>query len=257
MSGTGSGNLQSVRRALQVLEVVASSEDGVSAKHVAGRLDMPLPSLYHVLGTLVDAGYVVHVRGEHRYVLGYRVRMLDQALHRQLGVDPEVAAVVRWVHSQADAAAYYAVYRDVDVVLAHVVDSARRPRIQLLDVGFHEATHATAFGKVMLAAMPAERRRRYVGASDLRALTDATIVDPELLDAHLRHVRDAGVALEMGEFQAGVWCLAAPVRSPAGEVVAAVAVSMPSEEFRQRRWPVERAVRHGATRVTRALRAGP
>lgn len=256
----GAGSVQSVQRAFRLLEFVSAHRDGVSAREAAEHLEVALPTAYHLLATLIDSGYLVHLAQQHRYGLGYRVRVLEQGLERQLEVEPPVAAAIRRLHADADAAAYYAVYRGTEVVLAHVVDSDRRPRVQVLDVGFHDAAHATAFGKVMLAAMEPEQRSRYLDRAGQLRCTSRTIVDRAALEAHLHHVRESGVALEIGEFQDHLTCLASPVRSPSGAVLASVAVSLDSADLAGRRWAVERAVRQGATVVTRAvhgaLRAG-
>ncbi|MDX6255878.1 MAG: hypothetical protein QOJ11_2212 [Frankiales bacterium] len=252
---SSSGSVQSVTRALSLLEFLAARRDGATAKQIASHLDLALPSAYHLLTTLIDTGYVVHLVQQHRYGLGYRIRVLEEGLARQLEAPAAVVDAIRRLHVEADAAAYYAVYRDVDVVIAHVVDSERRPRVRVLDVGFHEAAHATAFGKVMLAAMSAEHRDAYIARVGLRRCTSRTIVDPTTLDRHLSHVQTAQLAVEFGEFQDGLACLAAPVRSSDGTVVASVAVSMPCAEFAARRWAVEQSLRRGATVVTKAIRA--
>ena len=127
-----------------------------------------------------------------------------------------MATAIARLHHDADAAAYYAVYRDVGVVVAHVVDSGHRPRVQTLDVGFHEAMHATAFGKVLLAAMDSARRERYLTSAGLRRLTGHTITDHAELERHLAHVRESSIALEVNEFQDGLACLASPVRFAGG-----------------------------------------
>ncbi|MDX6213736.1 MAG: hypothetical protein QOF82_2823 [Frankiales bacterium] len=254
-SPPSSGSVQSVTRALYLLELLATRRDGATAKEIASHLDLALPSTYHLLTTLIDNGYVVHLTQQHRYGLGYRVRVLEEGLAHQLEAPAAVVEAIRRLHVEADAAAYYAVYRDVEVVIAHVVDSERRPRVRVLDVGFHEAAHATAFGKVMLAAMTAEQRDAYIARAGLRRCTSRTIVDQPSLETHLAHVRAAQLAVEFGEFQTGLACLAAPVRSPAGAVVGSVAVSLPCAEFASRRWAVERSLRHGAMVVTKTLRA--
>ncbi|WP_308283233.1 IclR family transcriptional regulator [Pseudonocardia nigra] len=251
------GILQSVGRALLVLETVAEYRDGVSAKEVAQRLGLTLPTTYHLLSTLIDNGYVVHLHRERRYGLGYRVRLLDQALHRQLAVPADVAVVVRALHERADAAAYYAVYRNDEIVLAHVEDSARRPRIQLLDVGFHRAAHATAFGKVMLAAMEPAVRAQYLAETGLPPITPQTITDADVLESQLAHTREVSIAMELEEFHSGIACLASPVRAAGGVVAAAVAISLPAAEFLTRRWDVERAVRQSATTLSRTLQGRP
>ena len=249
------GSVRSVARALRALEFVAASRDGVTAKELAAHLDIAVPSTYHVLTTLIEAGYLVHLSQEHRYGLGYRVRLLEQGLEKQLEVPPQTVEAIKRLHVEADAAAYYAVYRDIDVVVAHVADSERRPRVRILDIGFHEATHATAFGKVMLAAMTPEDRDAYLDRVGLRRCAENTITDRADLEEHLVQVRKSGVALEINEFQSGLSCLAAPVWSRAGAVVASVAVSLPSAEFAVRRWDLERAVRRGALVATRAVHA--
>ena len=66
------GSVQSVARALRALEFVAASRDGVTAKELAAHLDIAVPSTYHVLTTLIEAGYLVHLSQEHRYGLGVR-----------------------------------------------------------------------------------------------------------------------------------------------------------------------------------------
>jgi DNA-binding IclR family transcriptional regulator len=237
-----------------VLEAVGALPGGLSAKEIATAADLPLPTTYHLLTTLVEAGYVVHLEREHRFALGYKVRVLEQALCRQLAVPDRVAEAVRALHEDADAAAYYAVYRNNEVVLAHVVDSPRRPRIQLLDVGFHEAAHATAFGKVMLAAMEPEDRREYLNRAGMGRITPRTITEPATLERQLHHVRDSSIAMELEEFQLGVACLASGVYSPGGAVTSVLAISLPAVEFLIRRWTIEHAVRRAAGTVARLLR---
>ena len=78
-------------------------------------------------------------------------------------------------------------------MVAHVVDSERRRRVQVLDIGFHEATHATAFGKVMLAAMTPEERDAYLDRVGLRRCTANTMTDRSALEACFRTPMNSGV----------------------------------------------------------------
>lgn len=245
------GTLQSVTRALSVLELVADSTEGLSAKRIASQLNLSLPTTYHLLNTLVRAGHVVHLAGQHRFGLGYKARYLGQALSRQLAVPPEIASAIHAVHLLADAAAYYAIYRDNEVVIAHVEDSEQRPRVQALDVGFNRAMHATALGKIMLAAMPANKRASYLDNAGTPALTSCTIHDRDELESQLSQVWNAQLAVEVDEFQNGLACMATPVRGPAGNTIASVALSLPTGEFHARRLDLECTLRQGAVRVTR------
>lgn len=248
------GLIQSADRAIRVLEVVGSAADGVTAREVAEQLDIATPTAYHLLSTLVHAGYVVHLTAERRYVLGYKVRALDTGLRRQLRVTSRTRQVLRNTQQCADAPVYLALFRDREVVVAEVADTPARPRIAQLDVGLPEVPHATAFGKIMLAAMDASSRRSVLDSHGLRALTSASVTNEQVLDAELDRVRQQRLAIEIDEFLPRLACLAVPVTDQLGRVRGAVSASVPSAEFDARRRTLEAAVRLGATQVAETFR---
>lgn len=249
--------MASVRKAFALLDVVASNSRGMSAKEIAAALDMPLPTVYRLLKTLVVSEHLVHLKDESRYGLGYKLHALDSSLRRQIGTPPAVARLIRELHVRSDAAAYYAVHRGDDIVVAHVVDSPARPRITPMGFGFNDAAHATAFGKVLLAAMDPEQRAAYLERHGVPAMTDRTISSVEELEAELRGVLEGGIAVEREEFIRGASCMAAPVTSPAGQTIGSVAVSMDPEDFAGRCARTEALLRDTADKVSRALRGTP
>ncbi|HEY9392365.1 MAG TPA: IclR family transcriptional regulator, partial [Mycobacteriales bacterium] len=224
------GTLHSVERALRALELVARSGDGVTAKAVARRLGCTLSTSYNVLNTLVATGYLVRLPEARGYGLGYQVVALTRALWNQLAVNSDVRNVLARLHAEAQAPAYLAVYRDADVVVGHVVDSTSRPRVAPIEVGYSQGTHATAYGKVLLAALPVARRRALLDRTGMPAFTEHTVVDPVRLNAELDRLGGDGLAVEVEEFRGGVAGVAAPVRRCA-EVVGALAVSVPVRRF--------------------------
>ncbi len=247
------GLLGSVQRALRVLDVVAEADDGVTAKAIARRAGLKLSTTYHLINTLVNEGYLVRLDDRHGFGVGYEIPKLYQRLCSKLDVPPEIAASVASVHQEAQAAAYFASFRDAEIVLVHVVDSPSCPRIDMLDVGFAESAHATAFGKVMLSTLPPGARRTYLSVHGMQQLTPLTVTDRWELEAELDQARLRGVVAEVEEFQLKSACLAAPVRNPAGRVVGTMAVSVPAAQFGERRPALERIVRKGAAEITGTL----
>lgn len=153
----------------------------------------------------------------------------------------------------ADAPVYLALFRDRQIVIADVADSPQRPRVAQLDVGLHEAPHATAFGKVMLAALDDPAREAELDRRGQPAMTRASVTSRARLEAQLADVRRRGVAVEVEEFIPRLACVATPVRDTAGAVVGAVSASVSAADFDRQRASLERAVRHGARQVTVAM----
>ncbi len=247
--------MASVQKAFALLDVVASDQRGLTAKDIAATLEIPLPTVYRLLKTLVDSEHLVHLKDDSRYGLGYKVHALDTSLRRQVGTPLAVARLILELHSRGEAAAYYAVHRGDHIVVAHVVDSPARRRITPMGFGFNDAAHATAFGKILLAGMDPERRRSYLARHGMPAMTDHTLRTLEELEAELERVREDGIAKEREEFILGASCLGAPVTNAAGQIVGSVAVSMATADFDRRAAKVAPLLRDTADRVSRALRA--
>ncbi len=242
-----------MQRALRVLDVVSHAEEGVTAKAVARRAGLHLSTTDHLLNTLVHEGYLVRLGDKQGFGVGYKIPVLYRQLRRHLDLTPGMAAVVADVHHQAQAAAYYAGFRDSRIVLAHVVDSPRCPRTDLLQVGFAESAHATAFGKLLLASRTPGARRSYLALHGMPRLTPMTVTHRWELQAELDRARVDGLVAEVEEFQLRSGSLAAPVQDRTGAVVGAIAVSVPAGQFAQRHTDLDHIVCQGASRASALL----
>lgn len=245
----------SVHRAFDILEVVAAC-GGASAKEVADATGLPLPTVYPLARELMDGGYLVHIREEKRFELGYKLHRLGVSLHEQIGVPREVRAEVTALHQRLQVAAYLAVHRGAQIVVVFTADSPACPRLQPLDFGFHEATHATAFGKILLANMDPEQRALHLDPEPMPRFGPGTITRRADLDAQLAQVAARGIAWELDEFQAGATCAAAAIRGANGALIGSVAISAPNTRFTQGWEEVEAALRATASRISRFYRSG-
>ena len=118
--------------------------DLTSAKEIADTTGLPLPTVYRLARELLDSDYLVHIREEKRFELGYKLHQLGVSLHQQIGVPREVRAEITALHEQLELAAYFAVHRGSQITVVFTADSPTCPRLRPIDFGFHEAPHATA-----------------------------------------------------------------------------------------------------------------
>ncbi|TFD47281.1 IclR family transcriptional regulator [Cryobacterium frigoriphilum] len=250
-----STGVASIHKSLAILEIVAE-RGGASAREVSTSLALPLPTVYRLMQTLVRSDYLVHLRSEHRFELGYKLHRLGVSLHRQIGVPQQVRAEIAELHASARAAAYFALYRGSDVVVIYIVDSPQSPRLQPLTFGFHEAAHATAFGKIMLSGMTGEQRDQYLGVHGQARLTQATVTNRAALDQDLATISARGVAWEREEFVPGMSCAAVGVRDGAGLVVGSVVISARAHDLTGREREIELLLRESGARLSRYFRSG-
>jgi DNA-binding IclR family transcriptional regulator len=217
----------SVQRALHIMEAVCNHPNGAPAKLLAREADVHLGTAYHLLRTLVYEGYLLRL-GDGSYVLSDRVASLLLHSRVQLAlsrVRPALAAL----RDEVRAAAYLCLYEDGEIVVREIVDGPTTPRVDLW-VGFHDAGHATALGKSVLASLDPDTRRDYLARHGLPDLTPHTITDPSRLLRELEQDEADGVIMDHQEYALGTACAAAPIGD--GSAVGAVALSMPVSRLR-------------------------
>jgi DNA-binding IclR family transcriptional regulator len=94
-------------------------------------------------------------------------------------------------------------------------------------VGEYFPLHAGASGKVLLAYLPDEERKRILSQIPLERFTPRTVTDPEELERDLERIRKRGYAVSKGEREAGAYSIVAPVWNASGRVVASLTISGP------------------------------
>jgi DNA-binding IclR family transcriptional regulator len=244
-----------IHRAVTVLECVAES-GGSSARDIAEATGLPLPTVYRIAQELVQVGYLIHLREEKRFALGYKLHKLGASLHEDLGVPRELKQEIARLHADTKMAAYLAIHRGADFVVVYVADSPGCPRLEPMEFGFHETPHATAFGKLGLSEYTAAQRQSYLEPHRPHRLTPSTITDPDALEAAMQQIAAEGIAWEHEEFQVGIACAAVPVRADDGLLIGSVAVSAPTSWYAGQRRHIEHRLRACASRAGRIYRLG-
>lgn len=222
------GPVRSVDKAARIL-LLFGGEEVLTARDVAARLSMPVPTAYNLLETLVVTR-LLRKTAARAYELGPAVGVLSDALQRRLAppaflLDPlhELAAATR-------ETAYLSRWQDDDAVILATVEGVQELRVSGLHSGTRGEAHARASGKLFLAYAGPDVRERYLARNPLTALTETTITDRRELDAELERIRAAGISLDREEFADGVSCVSAPVLEH-GVVIATYTVAAPTARF--------------------------
>jgi DNA-binding IclR family transcriptional regulator len=223
-------DVPAARAVLGILHYLSRQSGPVPAASIARDLRLPRSTTYHLLATLSDAGFAVHLPEERRYALGLSAYELGTGYARQVPLQrlarpPLVALVDRLAHN-----AHLAVLHGREVVYVIEERAPGRPPL-VTDVGVRLPAQATASGRAILAAQPpAQVRAMFPDAAAFVVRHPLGPRSPAALRQWLAGTRRRGYAEEDGEITPGFSSVAAAVLDHSGRPVAAVAVTFPSAE---------------------------
>lgn len=214
---------------LRILTYLGGQRGPVPARTIATALDLPRSTVYHLLATLQEHAFVVHLPEARRWGLGIAAFELAGGYARQEPLARLGRPVLADLVDRAHESAHLAVMHGRDVLYIVEERASRRPAL-VTDVGVRLPAHLTATGRAMLAALPREQVRALY--PDAGAFADRTGRGPqrpgELRDV-LREVRTRGYATEDGEVTLGLRSIGAVVRDHAGWPAAAIAVTFTAD----------------------------
>jgi len=220
-------SVQSVDRALALVEVLAGSASGLPLTELTQRASLNVSTGHHLLATLIKWGYVARTSGR-RYALGARGLHLAQAFLKQVDLPRRAQPHAERISEETGETVRLGVLLGDAVTTLLTRDGRHAVRVDAGAVGYAGAAHATALGKAMLAWLPEHESRRILSARGMAAFTPSTIIDPDILIEELRLVRRNGHAVDREEFQPGVVCVGAAIRNHLGAVVGAISASAPT-----------------------------
>jgi IclR family acetate operon transcriptional repressor len=216
------GGVQSVERAFEVLEIIASAGGTITLSDLAERAELPQPTIHRLVRTLLGMGYVRQLP-DRRYALGPKLIRLGESAAQQLGAwsRPHLTQLVERTGETANIAVLDS---DMAVYVAQV-PSPHTMRM-FTEVGRRVYPHCTGVGKALLMQLPNDAVRSLLDRTGMPASTENSHTTPDALIRDLELSRARGYTVDEGEQEVGVRCFAVPVAD--APTLTALSVSGPA-----------------------------
>jgi len=213
-------------KALSVLESLLQKRSAMNMTELSKKLGFYPSTIHRILDTLKYWGYVEQDPHTQKYQLGLKALELGMAKLQQMDLVKEVAPYLKELTKQCNETVHLGVLEGGEVLYLAKEESSQTIRM-ISYVGKRAPLHCTSLGKVLLAYLSAEERKKILGEKVLSRLTENTITDKRELEKELDKVKEQGFALDREENEKDVRCVAAPIRNYQGEVIAALSISSP------------------------------
>ncbi len=239
MSNGERAGIQSVARAVGVLQALADSEGELGVTELGRRLGVHKATASRLVATLAEHRLVERNPVTDKYRLGFGLIHLAGSAMAGLDLAREARPVLEELAERTEETVNLAVLNGESVLNVDQITS-RRTVASRSWVGRRTPWHCTSNGKVLVAWLPESDRERLL-TGPLERRTARTIVQPARLRAQLNEVTSRGYAQTVEELEEGLNAVAAPVRRADGQVAAAVSVAGPA--FRMRPGELPRIAR--------------
>ena len=214
-------------RTVQVLHELAVSATGVQLAVLADRLQLPKTSLFRLLRSLENGGYVTSLNGVHQ--VGPETVKLGMAIMQNREFPNSARAAMDWLSEKSSETIILGSLDDTgtQVVYSDVID-ATNPLRFIVKMGTVRPLYTSASGLTILSYMKPADLQAYLASVQFIRYAPKTIASETVLKRKITEIRSRGIAVNIDGMFEGVFSIAVPVVNSVGLVRAGLSISAPS-----------------------------
>ncbi len=223
----GRYNIRAVDRAIRILSVLSDGRPRTLTE-LSEAIEINSSTTFRLLATLACSNYVERIEQSGAYRLGLACLELSRAYHESNDIRQSALPELEMLRDDTKETVHLAVLDKMEVVYVEKLHGLHAIGLMSSRLGGRSPAYCTGVGKVLLAYTDPGLVQSYFEQTGLHRYSDMTIQSIHELMKHLEEVRSRGYALDRGEHEAEVRCVAAPIFDIRGQAVAAISVSGPA-----------------------------
>src|ERR1700744_4878197 len=247
------GGVQSVDRALLIIEPLAEDDEGYRLTDLAIRTGLSSSTVHRLLTTLEKRRFVQFDRDESTWHIGAQSFAVGSTFVRRRNFVAQAFPYLRKLRDQTRETANLAVVDDGAMVVLTRVESREIMR-SVTKVGGRAPMVASGLGKALLATYSEQDVFAIIQRDGMPRLTSKSIVRAGELCKSLHDIRQQGYSVDDEEALIGLRCVSAVVYDDCSEPLVAISVSAKASRVPKDRGPIlSKLVQEVAAEMTVAL----
>lgn len=247
-------HVSSILRVLRILDCFMDHEKEWTLKELVDYLDLPTTTVFRQVSTLAEQQYLVQDPIRKSYQVGPRLMLLASAILGQSDLRQVARPELERLSATVQETINLSVLLERDIFYLDKVET-HRSIVCNTKIGSRAPAYATSSGKVILSGQEPAYIDDYCAWMQQEAvpLTKKTITDPDLLRAQLIQARLNGYAMDNGEIEESLICVAAPIYDLNRRIIGAVSISGPDYRMEKDQPVMIAEVRKTAVNISRLL----
>lgn len=223
----------SVIKAVEVLEELAKSEDGLGVTEISNRLNYGVSATYHLLNTLKQCNIIEQDKKTKKYRIGFELFRICGMAKRQNALASLAQPYLDKLREMVGETSNLVVLDGNEVIYIAQSESTKLLKL-FTQLGAKVPFYCTGGGKAILSYQPKKVQDLVLNNTNFIKFTGNTLSDINELVRELDIIRQQGYAMDNEEREEGVTCIAAPVFDCYGEAIASISVSGPTYRLKEK-----------------------
>lgn len=216
--------VNAVQRACEILKCFTLAKPVLSLVEISKLTNIPKPTVFRILSTLMDARLVQKSADGNKYQVGIMSFELGSIYIGHLSIERIARPFMNDLTETYGMSTNLGMLDDGKVVYLGASDPHEYRRYNSI-IGFRHYIHCSAMGKILASAHDDDDVKAILEKHGMPPLSKFTLTEIKDYLHQLAEVREHGYAVDDQESAVGMFCLAAPIRDHEGQIRFAMSLS--------------------------------
>ncbi|WP_042272891.1 IclR family transcriptional regulator [[Clostridium] dakarense] len=221
--------VQSVDRALSILESLAEYPNGAGITEISKSLGLSKATVHRLISTLKSRDFVTQSKNTDQYYLGYKLLYLSSCVSNNMDIFKVSRPIISHFADKVDATVHLSILDDTctNIIYLDKIEptNSNKTFVMSSKVGKKAPCYCTAAGKLLLSSYSDEEIREIMKDVDFKIHTERTIKNIDEFIEEIHEVREKGYALDKHEYDSGIICISMPIYGNGGKIELAMSVT--------------------------------
>ncbi len=199
-----------VTKAAKILRLIIKSTDNLGLSQIAEQLSLAKSTTHGILTALESAGWILRDPISRAYTCGYAMKDLGEAATVRLPLIKVARPFLQDLSAKIGEDIFLGVLAGKNILIIDQVETTKELKVTAR-LGTRLPLFAGAAGKIFLAYQDEKKIDEILSNISLPRFTAASITDPKEYRRDLKRVREAGFAVDFGEYITNCRAVAAPI----------------------------------------------
>ena len=222
-------SVPALSKGMAIIEMLAGKKDALGITDIYEKTGLPKSSIFAILSELENLGYVAKTP-EGKYSLTLKLYRIGLERLSQIDIRQAARPEMEGIAENLRGTVHLAILENGKALY---IDKVNGPGFVQFSthIGQSQMLHSSGVGKCLAAYMTDEQLAGAISKHGMPRFTERTVTSFPAFKASLAQVREQGYALEDEEGEAGIRCMAAPIRNHLGHTVGAIGITALKSEL--------------------------
>jgi DNA-binding IclR family transcriptional regulator len=232
-------NVQSIDRALIILEIIANNEK-VSLKELVMKTGLSKSTVHRLVNSLINNGYVQQNEITAQYEITFKMFQLGNKRVQNIDFLNVAKSMISQLTTTLGETCHLVVEDNNEVLYIDKFVPSDNTRAMASKIGKRAPMYCTAVGKSILSTYTDEKIEEIWNDSNIIKLTENTITDFKNFMIEIENIREQGYSVDNEENENGIYCVSTYFVNYRNEVQGAISLSFPISQMDKKEYFIEK-----------------